>query len=76
MWSSRRSPADQFNAAKAFGLLGCGIAIAMMFGIFMVAADTYFNLWATKLGSRVMPQAFLYVGSIGIIALFVNQPDR
>jgi len=75
MWSSRRLPADEFNAAKAFGLLGCGIAVAMMFGIFMVAADTYFNLWATELGSRVMPQAFLYVGSIGIIALFVNQPD-
>ncbi len=76
MWSSRRLPADEFNAAKAFGLLGCGIAIAMMFGIFMVAADTYFKLWQADLGAHVMPIAFRYVGSIGIIALFVNQPDR
>ena len=76
MCLSRHSPADQFNAAKAFGLLGCGIAIAMMFGVFMVAADTYFKIWQAELGSRVMPIAFRYVGSIGIIALFVNQPDR
>jgi len=76
MCLSRHSPADQFNTAKAFGLLGCGIAIAMMFGIFMVAADTYFKFWQAELGSRVMPIAFRYVGSIGIIALFVNQPDR
>jgi len=75
MCLSHHSPADQFNAAKVFGLLGCGIAIAMMFGIFMVAADTYFKLWQADLGSRVMPIAFRYVGSIGIIALFVNQPD-
>ena len=72
---SRRAPAEEFNAAKAFGLLGCGIAIAMLFGIFMVVADTYFRLWLTESGSRVMPIAFRYVCSIGIIALIINQPD-
>ena len=75
MWLSWRAPADEFNAAKTFGLLGCGIAIAMLFGIFMVAADTYFRIWLTEQGSRVMPIAFRYIGSIGIITLFVNQTD-
>jgi len=76
MWLSRRSPEIEFNAAKAFGLLGCGIAIAMMFGIFVVAANTYFRLWQAEQAARVMPIAFGYISSIGIIALFVNQPDR
>ncbi len=75
MWLSRRAPGDEFNAAKAVALLGCGIAIAMLFGIFMVVADTYFRFWLTESSSRVMPIAFRYVCSIGIIALFVNQPD-
>ena len=75
MWLSWRAPADEFNSAKVFALLGCGIAIAMLFGIFFVVADTYFRFWLTDSSSRVMPIAFRYVCSIGIIALFVNQPD-
>ena len=75
MWRARRNGADAFNHAKSLALVGCSIAIAMLFGGFIVAAETYFHLWQTELGALALPIAFRYIGCIALIAIFVQQPD-
>jgi len=75
MWRARRLGADAFNDAKSLALVGCSIAMAMLFGGFIVAAETYFLLWQTELGALTLPVAFRYIGCIALIAIFVQQPD-
>jgi len=75
MWRARRLGADAFNHAKSLALVGCSIAIAMLFGGFIVAAETYFQLWQTELGALALPIAFRYIGCIALIAILVQQPD-
>jgi predicted small integral membrane protein len=75
MWRARRPGADSFNHAKSLALVGCSIAMAMLFGGFIVAAETYFLLWQTELGALALPVAFRYIGCIALIAIFVQQPD-
>ncbi len=75
MWRSRSENAESFKKAKSFALVGCGIIIAMLFGGFIVAAEIYFLQWQTELGAMALPVAFRYIGCIGIIAIFVQQPE-
>ena len=75
MWRVRRLGANEFNRAKSLALVGCSVAIAMLFGGFIVAAETYFLLWQTELGALALPVAFRYIGCIALIAIFVQQPD-
>ena len=76
MWRARSLDAATFNAAKEMALVGCSVALAMMFGVFFVAGSTYFNLWQTQLGAIALPAAFRLTGCIALIALFVHQDDR
>jgi len=75
LWRARRLGADQFNQSKSLALAGCAVAIAMLFGGFIVAAETYFLAWQTELGSHALPVAFRYIGCIALIAIFVQQED-
>jgi predicted small integral membrane protein len=47
----------------------------MLFGEFIVAAETWFLLWQTELGALALPTAFRCIGCIALIAIFVQQPD-
>jgi predicted small integral membrane protein len=49
MWLSWRLGANEFNNTKPLALVGCSAAIAMLFGGFIVAAETCFLLWQTEL---------------------------
>jgi predicted small integral membrane protein len=75
MWGTRHFGADKFNHTKSVALAGCAVAIAMLFGGFIVAAETYFLAWQTELGALALPVAFRYIGCIALIAIFVQQPD-
>ncbi len=75
MWRARKFEAAAFNAAKQIALVGCSVALAMMFGVFFVAGSTYFNLWQTQLGAVALPPAFRLTGCIALIAIFVHQDD-
>ena len=76
MWRARNLDAAAFNGAKEMALVGCSVALAMMFGVFFVAGSTYFNLWQTQLGAIALPPAFRLTGCIALIAIFVHQDDR
>jgi predicted small integral membrane protein len=75
MWGARKLDAESFNVAKKMALVGCSVGVAMLFGVFIVAGSTYFNLWMTPVGSVALPIAFQLIGCIALIAIFVSQPD-
>jgi predicted small integral membrane protein len=60
----------------AAGLLGCGVGIIVWFGFFTVIGGAYFQMWQTQLGSASLQGAFQYTMTIGVVLLFLNQPDR
>jgi predicted small integral membrane protein len=77
MWQSRRSTGPDFAASKAIALSGCAVAVIMLFGGFIVIAESWFELWRSQGPIRMaLPDAFRYAGMIALIAIFVAMPDE
>ena len=76
MWQARAAKADAFNAAKKFAILGAGMALVVWFGFFTVIGGAYFQMWQTDLGNMSLEGAFQFVGSIGLVLLFINMKDE
>lgn len=76
MWQTRDGDVDAFANAKTFALSGCAIAIILLFGGFVVIADSWFELWRSDtLRAPVLDSAFRYGGMIALIAIFVGQTN-
>ena len=74
LWKNRNS--SSFNDSKELGLCGIGLAMFMLFFGFIVLSDTYFELWRDAgFGNAVTTKSLLYFSYIGIIGLFIAQPD-
>lgn len=76
LWSNRGAAAAEFAAAKKFGLLGCGMAIVVWFGFFMVLAGAYFQMWQTQIGAGSFDDAAKLAAISGLILIFLNMPDE
>ena len=76
MWSSKDSDLSAFLSAKKFALTGCAIAVIMLFGGFIVIAESWFELWRSDvMRGQVLESAFRYGAMILLISLFVSLPD-
>jgi len=76
MWQSRNGSTADFAAAKRIALAGCGIAVIMLFGGFIVIAESWFELWRSETLLRTaLTDAFRYAGMIALIGIFVAAPD-
>jgi predicted small integral membrane protein len=76
MWRAQKSDLAAYATAKEIALTGCAIAIIMLFGGFIVIAESWFELWRSEsMLGPVLGSAFRYGGMIGIIALFVATKD-
>jgi predicted small integral membrane protein len=71
MWQSRNGSVADFSAAKSIALAGCGIAVIMLFGGFIVIAESWFELWRSEAMSGVLTAAVRYGSMIALIAIFV-----
>jgi predicted small integral membrane protein len=77
MWQARHADTKQFQMSKQLGLIGCAVALVMLFGGFIVIAETWFELWRSDvMRGPVLDSAFRYAGMIALIALFVHMPDE
>jgi predicted small integral membrane protein len=77
MWGARASDTLQFQAAKQAALVGCAIMVIMLFGGFIVIAETWFELWRSDpLREAALGSAFRYAGLILLIALLVTGKDE
>lgn len=76
LFAARSAPAAQFDAAKSTGILGCGLAMLVWFGLFLCLAGAYFQMWQTTAGALSLEGAMQYAGSSALIALYVAMPER
>jgi predicted small integral membrane protein len=76
MWQARNQSAADFNKAKELALAGCAVAVFMLFGGFVVIAETWFELWRSDvMRGPVLGSAFRYAGLIALIGIFVQAKD-
>ncbi|HMB58888.1 MAG TPA: DUF2165 family protein [Xanthomonadales bacterium] len=76
MWGARDKDTASFAAAKSTALAGCAIAVIMLFGGFIVIAESWFELWRSdSMRHLVLDSAFRYAGLIALVALFISTRD-
>jgi predicted small integral membrane protein len=76
MWRARNFDDVAYSKAKNTALSGCAVAIIMLFGGFIIVAESWFELWRSEsMIGPVLQSAFRYAGMIGLIALFVASKD-
>lgn len=76
MWQAQHSDLKAYKQAKELALTGCAIAIFMLFGGFIVIAESWFELWRSKtMLGPVLQSAFRYAGMITLIAIFVSSKE-
>ena len=75
LWVARQAEATEFNSAKTFAVLGCGIAVVVWFGLICTIGGAYFQMWQTEFGSAALQGAFQYAVLNGIVLIFINMAD-
>ena len=73
----RRDETARYAAARRTALVGCAVAVLMLFTGFIVIAESWFELWRSDaMRGPVLQSAFRYAAMIALIALFVAGPDE
>ncbi len=75
LWGARKAPAETFNAAKTYALVGCGLGIVIWLGMFAVLGGALFIMWQTDVGSGSLEGAFQFFGACALIFIIVNTAD-
>jgi predicted small integral membrane protein len=75
LFNNRNASADEFNAAKTFGILGCGVIMVTFFGLFLDVGGVIFQMWQTQIGNGSWSGSFIYMGSTAFVLLFLNMKD-
>jgi predicted small integral membrane protein len=77
MFRARKADAETFNAAKEWGVLGCGISVVMLFLGFVVITGHYFEYWRVPIfGIVALEFAFLYLLSLMSFLLYLQSPEK
>lgn len=77
MWLAREDDAATFFAAKQIALVGCTVGIVMLYGGFMIIAESWFELWRDIGPIRMaLTDAFRYAAMIAFVAIFVSLPEE
>lgn len=70
----RAEAGRDFQTAKSIAVLGLVAALALYFFGFLVVGGEWFQMWRSE-DWNMQEAAFRFVGSIGVILLFVAQSD-
>jgi predicted small integral membrane protein len=76
LWGTRKSSGADFNAAKTYALLGCGMGVVVWLGLFAVFGGALFQMWQTEIGGASMDDAFQFFVASALIFLIVNGDDN
>jgi len=76
MWGARNALAADFNGAKTYALIGCGMGIVIWLGFFGVIGGALFQMWQTELGGESMDDAFQFFVACSLIFMIVNSDDH
>lgn len=69
MWSCREASAAEFAQAQLFAIYGCMVSMIVWFGLFMVIAGAYFQMWQTAAGSASFNGAFQYFAASALVLI-------
>ena len=75
MWNARHESAAEFNAAKNYGLMDCGVALIVWFGLLSTVGGGYFQMWQTEAGGGALANASIFSVQLGVIWLLISQKD-
>ena len=75
MIKARSADHRAFAAAKSWAVVGCGLAVAMLFGGFTVVGETMYLMWVDPGGEHVAAGAWRYGGFIALIMIFIAQAE-
>lgn len=75
LWAARKAPAADFNGAKTFALIGCGVGIVVWLGLFEVFGGALMQMWQTEIGGGSMDNAFQFFVACALIFLIVKGVD-
>jgi predicted small integral membrane protein len=75
LWSARKAPAEEFNGAKTYSLVGCGLGIVIWLGLFTVFGGALFIMWQTEVGRGSLENSFQFFGACALIFMIVNAAD-
>lgn len=70
-----RAPADAFNDAKSIAIAGLAAGVGFWFMGFLVVGGEWFQMWQSQIWNG-QEAAFRFIGSIGLIMIFVAMDDR
>jgi predicted small integral membrane protein len=76
LWVARKAAAEEFNGAKTYALVGCGLGIVIWLGLFMVFGGALFIMWQTEVGRGSLENSYQFFGACALIFLIVNAADR
>lgn len=76
LWKNRGAAASEFNAAKHYAIIGCGVSVIVWFGLFMVMAAALFQMWQTEIGAGSYSDAFKIFTASMLVLLFLMQKDE
>ena len=75
LWSARNASANEFNAAKTYALIGCGLGIIIWFGFFAVFGGALFIMWQTDVGRGSLQNANQFFAACAFIFMIVSMSD-
>lgn len=70
-----RSDPVRFREAKRWAVLGCGLALASLFGGFIVIGEMFYLMFMDPGSEHAAAAAFRYGGFIALIMIFVAQDE-
>lgn len=70
-----RADPVRFKEAKRWAVLGCGLALAVLFGGFIVIGEMFYLMFMDPGSERAAAAAFRYGGFIALIMIFVAQDE-
>ena len=75
LFQKLKAPAQSFNDTKATAIVGLAAGLGFWFFAFIVVGGEWFMMWQSETWNG-QASAFRFIGSIGLILLFVTQEDR
>jgi predicted small integral membrane protein len=75
LWAVRKASAADFNGAKTYALIGCGLGIVVWLGLFSVFGGALFQMWQTQIGGGSLDGAFQLFVACALIFLIVKGVD-
>ena len=75
LWRAKNASAEEFNGAKTYALIACGLGIFTWLGLFAVFGGALLMMWQTDIGRGSLQNANQFFGACALIFMIVSMND-